>query len=408
VGVKIFGAGLALLLVLVTPARTQEVPKWLADAKARESRLAGLVDVASEDGWLRTRVPGTVKHKVVLEDGSYDVDITVDGTLTVSCVVMREPRDLSAFLARSAEVAFKEIEKVNGTVEAREVEFSDAGSIGPHPFMSLLWLYRANRGGDKRVVGGLKQYIAALDGAVVYCTNDELGYAKTFESVTRTLTTHFRTSGESAPKPYFREVSVVSVDGKRAGVGTTTMTKDAEGDTKVVNTSALLLQAAPGKLISMDASDVQWVRPDGSLINALLVKSSNGELSEDMAVKSSGDRWQASGKISGKQVDVDLPGAPSSYVTQAHARRRLMAQANPVGASTDSMIWSPLDLTRLLPTRATVLAPVSADRYSVREELGGVAMEAVLDKQTGTIASSKILLGPRTMHVERIYRDGDF
>lgn len=406
-GVKNVGVGLALLSALVAPARAQETPKWLTDAKARESRLAEPVGVTSEDGWLQAKIPGAVKHKVTFEDGGYSLSITLGGDTTVSCEVMRGSRDLAAFLSQSADIAFEQIQKVNGTVEARALEASDAGAVGPHPFLFLQWLYRADHAGEKRV-GALKQYIAALDSAVVYCLHDDLGYAKTFESVAQALTADLRTGGEPAPQAHFREVSVVSVDGMRVGLAATRMTKDAEGDTKVVNMTALLLQAAPGKLVSMDASDVQWVRPDGSLINAVQARSSNGKLSEDMSLKRDDDLWRASGTINGKQIDVELAATPSSYVMLARARRQLMAQANPAGASADGLAWSALDLTRLLPSRATVLAPVSADRFSVREELGGVAMEAVLDKQTGTMVSAKMPLGPRTMNVERVYRHGDF
>jgi hypothetical protein len=407
------GAALALLCVMAGATQAQDLPKWLTDAKAREVRLAEPIDVASADGWLRTKVHGALKQEIVQNDGAYDISIALGEDVTVSCVVLRGSRDLAALLERTAKASLEGANEERGTVEARVVEASDAGSVGPNPYMSLQWLYRVDLKGEKRV-GALKQYAAALDDAVVFCAHDDLGYSRTFEAVTRTLTTHLRTGGEPAPRPYFREVSVVSLDGTRVGVATTTMTKDADGDTKVVNASALLLQTAPGQLVAQDVSDVQWVRPDGTLINAVQVKSSNGAMSEDMALKQQdgeGDgehRWKVSGTISGKQIDVELQGAPSSYVAQAKARRALMAQASPVGASTDALTWTSLDLTRLLSARSTVLAPVGTDHYAVREEVGGVAIEAVLDKQTGTMVSAKMPLGPRTMNFERLYRHGDF
>jgi hypothetical protein len=400
---------MALLCVMAGATQAQDLPKWLTDAKAREARLAEPVDVASADGWLRTKVHGALKQEIVENDETYEINIAVEEDVIVSCVVLRGSRDLAALLARTAKASLEGANENRGTVEARVVEASDAGSVGPNPYMSLQWLYRVDLKGEKRV-GALKQYAAALDDAVVFCAHDDLGYSRTFEAVTRTLTTHLRTGGAAVQPAYFREVSVVSLDGTRVGVATTTMTKDADGDTKVVNASALLLQTAPGQLVSQDVSDVQWVRPDGTLINAVQVKSSNGAMSEDMALKQQDGehRWQVSGTISGKQIDVELQGAPSSYVAQAKARRALMAQASPVGASTDALTWTSLDLTRLLSARSTVLAPVGTDHYAVREEVGGVAIEAVLDKQTGTMVSAKMPLGPRTMNFERLYRHGDF
>lgn len=405
---KILGPAMAAWCVMVSPLAAQDVPKWLTDAKVREARLADPVDVVSEDGWLRVTVPGGVKHKVALADGSYSLSIELEGSVPVSCEVVREPRDLAALLAQTADFTFGEIQKRNGTVEARAVERSEAGSVGPYPFLSIEWVYRADQNGEKRV-GGLKQYVADMDSAVVYCAHDDLGYAKTFEAVARALTAHLRTAGEQLPAAYFREISVVSIDGAKVGVATTTLTRDADGDTKVLNKSALLLQRVPGQLLSQDVSDVQWVRPDGSLINASQAKATNGQLGEDMSLQlQEGERWKASGKVDGKDMDVVLPGSPSSFVLMAKARRQIMAQAEPVGASTEAMTWSSLDLTRLLASRATVLAPSGADAFAVREEIGGIAIEAVLDKATGTMVSARMPLGPRTMNFERIYKQGGF
>jgi hypothetical protein len=402
----VLGGALALLFTLAAPAGAQETPQWLKEARARESTLAEPKAVVSEDGWLRTKVPGEVKQRPVLEGGGYSVGIDLGGT-TVLCEVMRGARDLAAFLTQTAALSFEEIEKLNGTVEARVLEASDAGSVGPHPFLSLQWLYRANRKGEVRV-GALKQYIVSLDDAVIYCAHDDLGYVKSFDAVTRAMTTHFESSDAPLPQPYFREVSVVSMDGTKVGVAATTMTRDADGDTQVVTRSALLLQRAPGQLVSQDVSDVQWVRPDGSLINAVQAKGSDGQLSEEMSLRLDDERWRARGTIQGKPIDVVLPAAPSSYVLLARARKQLMAQAEPLGTATEGMTWSSLDLTRLLPTRATVLAPAGADGFAVREEIGGVAIQAVLDKQTGTMISARIPVGPRSLNFERIVKQGEF
>jgi hypothetical protein len=406
--VRVVGAGLAALVVVATPVVAQDVPKWLTDAKARESRLAEPVDVVSEDGWLRTKVPGGVKHKVVQADDSYSLSIDLEGGTAVSCEVMREPRNMGHLLAQTADFTFEEIRKLNGTVEARALEASDAGTVGPYPYMSIQWLYRADRQGEKRV-GGLKQYVANLDNAVVYCAHDDLGYTKTFDTVARAVTANLRTGNAPVPQAHFREVSVVIIDGTRVGVASTTMAKDADGDTKIATISTMLVQRVPGQLLSQDVSDVQWVRPDGSLINAWQMKVDDGEVSEEMKLRlHEGERWKASGTVDGKEIDVVMPAAPSSYIVLAKARRQLMAQADPIGASTEATTWSSLDLTRLLPTRATVLAQAGPDAYAVREEIGGVAIEAVLDKQTGTMASAKMPIGPRTMNIERVYRQGSF
>ena len=65
----VLGGALALLFTLAAPAGAQETPQWLKEARARESTLAEPKAVVSEDGWLRTKVPGEVKQRPVLEGG---------------------------------------------------------------------------------------------------------------------------------------------------------------------------------------------------------------------------------------------------------------------------------------------------------------------------------------------------
>ncbi|TDM06057.1 MAG: hypothetical protein C4K60_15460 [Ideonella sp. MAG2] len=250
--------------------------------------------------------------------------------------------------------------------------------------------------------------MAAVDQAVVYCAHADLGFVKTFDTVSKALTRHLTIQGEPVPKAHFREVSVMSLDGMRVGVGTTTMTKDADGDTKVVTVSAMVIQSAPGKLITKDSYRVEWVRPDGSLINALESAASNGELSEDVALKRTDGRWMVSGSLEGKEIEAELPSAPRSFVEMARDRRQLMAQPNPEGAKTEAMAWMSPDLTRLVPIRATLLKPVGTTGFGSREELSGIVMEAVLDKSTGTLISAKIPIAARQLAVDRVFLQGEF
>ena len=70
-------------------------------------------------------------------------------------------------------------------------------------------------------VGGLQQFAADLGDAVVYCANDELGYARTFDAVARALTTGLRLDGKPMEPGYFGEINVISIDGQQVGVAST-------------------------------------------------------------------------------------------------------------------------------------------------------------------------------------------
>jgi hypothetical protein len=405
--------GAMLLLAIQSAAQAEALPKWLLEAQARELQLPALTEVASTDGWLTARVPGLVKTKVEKADGGYSLDIALGSELMVSCEVIPGQKDLAAFLRSTAEASFEIVAKANGTVEARAVEAIDAGAVGAHPYLALRWLYRALRNGEKRV-GGLQQFIAQLDEAALYCVNDDLGYVKTFDAVAKAVSTHLRTGradGKAEPadlKIYFREISTVSVGGQRVGLAVLTLRRDAEGDTQLLNEMALLMQPSVGQLVASDQVDTEWTRPDGSLINALQVSVDNGKVDGDMRLARKDGRWLASGTLKGKKVEAELTSAPASYLAQALARRELMSRAQSVGSQTEALVWSTLDPTRLLPTRATLLAPVGTDQFSAREEIGPMALEAVLDRSTGTMVSAKMPIGALTMHLERVFKQGTF
>lgn len=399
--------GFTLLCSLAAPTTAQELPKWLIEAKAREAKLGELTEVSSTDGWLKTKVQGNVANKVTLDDEAYQIGIQIDGSVQVSCEVLKGTRDIARLMSRASEVSFEALQKRQGTIEFKAIEAADAGALEGNPFMTQQWIYRANLNGEKRV-GGLKQFVAALDQAVVYCAHDELGFAKTFDTLTKALTRHMTIQSEHVPKAHFREVSVMSLDDMRVGVATTTMTKDADGDSKVVTVSAMVIQSAPGKLVTKDSYRVEWVRPDGSLINALESAASNGELSEDVALKRADGRWLVSGTLAGKEIEAELPSAPRSSVELARDRRQLMAQPNPEGAKTEAMAWMSPDLTRLVPVRATLLKPVGTTGFGSREELSGIVMEAVLDKNTGTLISAKMPIAARQLNVDRVFLQGEF
>ncbi|MBQ0932819.1 hypothetical protein [Ideonella alba] len=400
-------AGLALLCALALPAPAQGLPAWLVEAQAREARLPAPVPLSSEDGWLRTQVQGRVDRKPVLQDEGYAFSIVVDDTLTVHCEVARESRDLARLLVVSSEAGFAQVAKSMGSVEARVIERTAAGAVGPHAFLGLQWIYRVTQKGEQRV-GALHQFAANVGDAALLCAHDQVGYAKTFETLTRTLTSALRTGDAEPPAPRFREIVTFSVDGAPVGVTTTSLSVDADGDTQLVSRGSTILQITPGRLVSEDSVAVEWVRPDGSLINAAQFKAANGELSHNLTLKRADGVWRASGSLDGKSIDLALSGEPASQVAQALARRQLMARADAVGASTEAMNWSGVDPTRLIKARATVLAAQGADAFSVREELGEIAMEMVLDRRTGTLLSGRMPIGPRTMSFQRIYTEGSF
>lgn len=110
-------------------------------AASVEQHSAGGWDVATEDAFLRTKVPGGVRSKVVLDGGSYSLTIALGGPSEVTCELLTEARDLATLMARSAEITFGRIEKQNGT---------DGGGVLPSSTASCAATCRATRTWHRR------------------------------------------------------------------------------------------------------------------------------------------------------------------------------------------------------------------------------------------------------------------
>jgi hypothetical protein len=395
-------------MVGTTVIADEAEPKWLQEARAREGVLGEVTAIVSEDKWFRAKIPGKVTDKIEFTEGSYTVNVSV-GSATIACEVLREDADAALLIRNAAEISFEQLGKANGKIEAREVEKAFVGAAGSNAYLATQWVYRVENKGEK-LLGGLKQFVSVTDAGVVYCAHDELGYTQSFLAVARALAESIENEQSKAKTPYYREISTVHFDGVPAGVTKFSLTRDADGDTQAMVIGSMLLQVSPGKLTTQDSAEVQWIRPDGTLINASQSKVEDGTLTENATLKlDATNKWRAEGDLRGKKFSATIDGsAPNTILQQAYARRELLGQEKAVGAEVAGSIWTSGDLTRFVPIKATVLKALDAERFSVREEMGPVAIDAVIEKSSGMMTNGSIAMGPRTMTIERVYKQGSF
>ena len=290
-------------LSLVSAAQAAE-PQWLKDARAREARTGAARVLKSKDDWMSARVPAKVVGDIVLEQKSYSITFDVGGDAPIFCEVVPQGFDMADMLHRTFDLTMKQIEEMQGKVEAKDLEYTDAGAIGGVPYLQTRWLYRVNDGKETRV-GGLKQITMEKHGHGLYCAHVDLGYVKTFDAVTHALAESFE-APPVATAPYYSEIHTTSVAGKDIGVTIFRLERDTDGDTKATEMSAMLLWAAD-QLRSQDALHIEWVRPDGSFINASHFLSKDGELVTNVELKRAEDGWVVQGESQGKNSRRNWP-----------------------------------------------------------------------------------------------------
>ena len=396
---------LPLGMVLLAGAAGAAVPEpqWLVDARAKEGVLVAPHLVTSADKSISFSVPAPMAGALAEDKDSYTATLALAPGVTGECVVLKTDVDPAAFLRTTARITFTDtIEKVHGKIEMRAVEHVDAGVAGPTPYLSATWIYRANDGTGARI-GGLRQYVGRHAGHATYCALNELGYAQTFEKVALSVIGSLK-AGDDPPAPYFEEISVVSIGEARVGFGSIEMHRDPDGDTKSIESEAMLVPGSSGEPQTFDSVTTAWVRPAGELINLKKVSVNNGEIEMNLDLNPAEDTgWVVSGKFKSKDVKATLPAAaPSTWVSQTNLRRELLARESPIGAEAVRTDWLAANPGEFTSTTVKVLSAIDANTYLVKETFGPASMDLTVDRRTGQSSYGTMEMGPVKVKATRV------
>jgi hypothetical protein len=398
----------AVLLIASAKASAQE-PQWLKDARAREGSDLKEQTFRSKDGLFSGRVLGTVVTKDIVEEGgSYTIEINMGSDSAAACEVYLDGFDMASGLRSIADATMKILEQEQGKLEGRAIERMDAGVIGPTPYLAIDWLYRANDGKGAKV-GGIKQVALTKNGVGIYCAHTELGFAKTFQNLVRTLAESLQMK-DPHPAPYFTEIGVIKVQGQKVGLAMTTMVRDDDGDTKARTATSMAIPVTPETLRTEDEIHIEFIKPDGSLINAHQISSMNGELETTLTLEQSEGKWTVEGEFNGKALKKTLDGAsaPTTAIQEARTRRALFGKKDAVGTTFKTLHWTTADPTRILEAETTILKVIDADHMATKETLEGISLETVIERVTGLPSLIKMQTGPVSMEVERVFVQGAF
>ncbi len=401
------GATMLGLMLLPTLGAAAEEPAWLTEARAREGTLVAARPFKSKDGALTGQVPGKVRNKVVLEDQVYYLEVDIGTETPVSCEVLVEGFDLARMLRSTANLTFERLAQVQGAVDAKTVERVDAGVMGANPYIAVDWAYRTQTGKGP-MLGGLKQVAVDMHSHGVYCSHVDLGYTRTFASVVQTLVESLRYADAPAA-PGYLEVQTLRLGDQPVGVATWRLETDADGDIRSLLSNSMFVPAAEGVVTAQDTAHVQWMKPDGRLLNAMHVSSSNDETQTQLELRPAedSDGWRVSGTFMGKPLELDLGDeAPASVLTQARLRRELLAQSSPVGRKVTDQSWTSADPTRLLTTTFTVTGSDATGRFTATEVSGPLKVDEVVDPASGTPLRMTMAVGPTSLRLERVYVSG--
>jgi hypothetical protein len=383
-------------------------PEWLQELRARESKPATTThEVKSADGWFGARVQATPVGKVEEEGGSYSFSFELAPEIFVNCELVRDGFDLASLLSSTAASSFEFLGREQGKITQRSVERTDAGHIAGSPYLAVDWIYLVDTDEGPKV-GSLKQLASVKDGHGVYCALNDVGFARSFESLARSFIETLQVKAAPAPGLY-DDISVVTLGTAKVGVATSSVERDADGDLRVQTSTAMLVPVAADKLRVQDSFSVQFVRPDGTMINALHVIASDGEVESDLKLEpAEGGGWHVSGQHKGKSLDGRLDSAhePTTFLQQAMVRKALLAKPEPANGENVEWQWIASDPLRLTESRLKIVGPAAEGFYQARESAGPLQADTVLERATGMTQRFDAAIGPQTMTVERVYSRG--
>ena len=400
---------LAVLAATLVACASTRPPDWFEALLAREAAPMAPAPVASADAFLRARPPAALVGAVISEDEAYRLGLDVGSEASVDCWVYRNELDLASALAELSRVTFESIGEQLGPVEAKRVGRVDTGAFGESPYLAVDWLYRVSQPDGARA-GQVKHLVASKDGRSVYCQHNEVGYAQTFRRVVEGLVRTLEFDELDAPVPYYAEIATLSIRGMRIGVQQMTLTRDEDGDTRISQSTSMLLPVDDQTLSASDSFDVQFSRSDGALINQVHVEAENGSLVTRLHLDPMADgHWNVNGTFREKpldakiRADAELPSA----LGEALALRRQLGAQEPAGEFTLER-WIPeADPTRLVAQTVVVHGALDDGRYRARVAMEGVDADLVVDP-SGSVASGSMEMGFAEVEFERVYVDGTF
>jgi hypothetical protein len=401
-------AVLAFSLLLCNSAFGADEPRWLKEARARESKSLKPVALKSKDGWFKVLTPGKLVGTIENVEGSYSVELDIGGDANVYCEVYPKGVDLANALRVTLGNAITNIESTQGKIEVRALEGSDAGAYGAVPYITLTWLYRV--GTDKGpLVGALKQFVMEKGNLGVYCAHNDLGFTRTFTTLTRAFADSLETQ-EPAATPHYAEISTVALSGARMGVAVSTLERDSEGDVRARQMMAMVIATDDGAVQSHDSTQVDWLRADATLINAAITEVSNCEISNDLGLKYEDGTWIVEGEVQGKAVKTSLPkdSRPATWVAQAQELRALLAGPDAVGREHTMGIWLAENPEKLTTVKTRILAKQGDKHYTARGDIGALAADLTLDKSSGMATAADVKMGPLNLKIERVHVSGEF
>ncbi len=386
------------------PAR--DGPALYRENITREAELAASDAFASPDGVWSGRSSARLASPIESRGGTYYALFEIGSEVPIECFAYANRFDLATDLARQAEGALGALAEQIGALKARQIHATQAGAVAASPYLGIDWLYAIEQGGGQ--LGLLKERVALVGSRTLSCQHNELGYVESFERVFREVAESFEYRGPEPPEPEpaYREIALVSLAGRRIGVASTNVTRDAEGDLRADTLTALLLPIAPDRVRASDSYQIEVSRGDGTLLFAKSVRSEAGEVGSELELAPGPDGgWRVSGSREGRAFRAEFPRETLHGAVGQMLRLRAAIAAEGAGALVSLRSWSDADPSQPIEMTTELLRLRDDGDFDARLRVGPVEATGIADR-AGSMRRISLDLGHAAMDFERVFADG--
>lgn len=378
-----------------------EWPRWLKKEMKKEYKRARYSKFSV--GAVKGVMPGKIVNAEAIDDTSYYISSDDGSDAEYECWIWVDTVDMASTTSNISEAIIENVSSDFGPVNARFIRAVDAGAIDDSPFLALEWLYTVGPEGEARVAY-TKVRTAQVGGAYITCGHSIPGYRKSFETSFARVVRDLEVDVET-PTPYYKSLTVSSLNGINIGVSSVTFAFDEDGDTQIEADESTLAPVSESELRVSDTSSVSWSTPDGMLINKQYASVENNEFAADLALYPDEDGWHVAGTFTGKDVNLNL-GLEPEPISDLGYMQQVQAMFGDAGEQSATLTdWVPsLDPTSFVSVQVGLAEGKAEPRGGVLS-IGPLVIDSQFDAN-GALAKGEMNVGGTKLIMERVYEQG--
>lgn len=379
-------------------AASQQGKVDFAALEAREAKPLEARPFASKDGSLQGKLESSGQLKVEHHDIFTQVTAPIGSEAPVVCMIYDQ--DLKVGFALTKALA--------SVTSAGKAKFAKVGLEGLEAMAGAAGVYATGiyqiEQGEQKGIGSLKLFFHAGLEHGVMCLHDELGYKKSFASLTRNLveSLSFKRTFEN---PRVIEVSRVKLGEQLVGFSQSLLVDMPNGVPVSISTSSRLMPVAPGEVATGDSIVILGLDGERRILTGKYEEYDGAE--ESLAInirRAEAGRYSYEGTSHHKPIKGDFKVREKKGLLSGVARDAMVAEL--VRAKKKQSLkfedYTPSsDPTRVEQTTVTVDG--AARKLTMQWE--SVSLDASLDEQ-GYVDTGTAHVGKINLSIERLFRKG--